>query len=111
MKTNQNPFIKHLSWNLGDLKIENTASLEILRTLFMSDISYDAYIDECISVPHRITYALVLVGCSYPGLITIVKVPLWKIVWLPSLLHDLEILTLKPGQQKYIENVQSFVIK
>ena len=58
-----------------------------------------------------VCYALASVGCSYPGLATEVKVHLWKTIGLPSLLYNLEIFKLKPGQQKFIESVQSSIIK
>ena len=56
-------------------------------------------------------YALASVGCSYPGPATEVKVHLWKTTGLPSLLYNLEISKLKPGQQKFNESVQSSIIK
>ena len=56
-------------------------------------------------------YALASVGCSYPGLATEIKVHLWKTIGLPSLLYHLKIFKLKPGQQKFIESVQSSILK
>ena len=107
----KNPFIKYPSWNLGGHKITNAETLEILGTMFTSNISCDAHIDKRVNASRRAMYALTSVGCSYPGLTTEVKVHLWKTIGLPSLLYHLEIFKLKPGQQKFIESVQSFIIK
>ena len=60
---------------------------------------------------HRAMYALASMGCSYPGLATEVKVHLWKTVGLTSLLYNLEISKLKPGQHEFIESVQSSITK
>ena len=111
MISNKNPFIKYPSWNLGGHKIKNAETLEILGTMFTSNISCDAHIDKRVNASRRAMYALASVGCSYPGLATEVKVHLWKTIGLPSLLYNLEIFKLKPGQQKFIESVQSSIIK
>ena len=111
MISNKNPFIKYPSWSLGGHKIKNTETLEILGTVFTSNISYDAHIDKRVNASRRAMYALASVGCSYPGLSTEVKVHLWKTIGLPSLLYNLEIFKLKPGQQKFIESVHSSIIK
>ena len=111
MISNKNPFIKYPSWNLGGYKIKNAETLEILGTMFTSNISCDAHIDKRVNASRRTMYALATVGCSYPGLATEVKVHLWKTIGLPSLLYNLEIFKLKPGQQKFIESVQSSIIK
>ena len=55
--------------------------------------------------------ALASVGCSNPGLATEVKVHLWKTNGLPTLLYNLEIFKLTPGQQKFFERVQSSITK
>ena len=110
MISNKNPFIKYPSWNLGGQN-ENAETLEILGTMFTSNISCDAHIDKRVNASRRAMYALASVGCSYPGLATEVKVHLWKTIGLPSLLYNLEIFKLKPGQQKFIESVQSSIIK
>ena len=85
--------------------------METLGTMFTSNISCDAHIDERVNASRRTMYALASVGCSYPGLSTEVKVHLWKTIGLSSLLHNLEIFKLKPWQQKFIESVQSSIIK
>ena len=85
--------------------------METLGTMFTSNISCDAHIDERVNASRRTMYALASVGCSYPGLSTEVKVHLWKTIGLSSLLHNLEIFKLKPWQQKFIESVQSSIKK
>ena len=111
MISNKNPFIKYPSWNLGGHKIKNIETLEILCTMFTSSISSDAHIDKRVNASRRAMYALSSMGCSYPGLATEVKVHLWKTIWLPFLLYNLDIFKLKPGQQKFIESGQSSIIK
>ena len=111
MISNKNPFIKYPSWNLGGHKIENVETLEILGIMFTYNISCDAHIDKRVNASRRAMYALASVGCSYPGLATEVKVHLWKTIGLPSLMYNLEIFKLKPGKQKFIESVQSSIIK
>ena len=111
MISNKNPFIKYPSWNLGGHKIKNTETLEILGTVFTSNISCDAHIDKSVNASRRAMYALASVGCSYPGLSTEVKVHLWKTIGLPSPLHNLKIFKLKPGQHKFTESVQSSITK
>ena len=90
---------------------KNADILEILGTMFTSNISRDAHIDKRVNASRRAMYALASVGCSYPGLATEAKVHLWKTIGLPSLLYNLQIFKLKPGQQKCIESVQSSIIK
>ena len=79
--------------------------------MFTYNISCDAHIDKRVNASRRAMYALASVGCSYPGLATEVKVHLWKTIGLPSLLYNLDIFKLKPGKQKFIESVQSSIIK
>ena len=78
--------------------------------MFSSTISCDAHIDKRVNASRRAMYALGSVGFSYPALATEFKVHLWKTIGLPSLLYNLEIFKLKPGQQKFIDSVQSSII-
>ena len=66
MISNKNPFIKYPSWNLGGHKIKNAETLEILGTMFTSNISCDAHIDKRVNASRSAMYALASVGCSYP---------------------------------------------
>ena len=56
MISNKNPFIKYPSWNLGGHKIKNTVSLEIIGTMFTSNISCDAHIDKRANASRRGLY-------------------------------------------------------
>ena len=66
MISNKNAFIKYPSRNLGGHKIKNIEILEILGTMFTSNISCDAHIDKRVNASRRAIYALASVGCSYP---------------------------------------------
>ena len=98
--------IKYPSWNLGGHKIENTNMWNPWH-----NISCDAHIYKRANVSHRTMYALASMGYSYPGLAIKVKENLWKTIGLTSLFYNLDIFTHNPGQQEYIERVQSSIIQ
>ena len=105
------PFTESPIWNLGGHNITITDNMEILGTVFSSNLSCDGHINKRAQASRRAMYALTSVGCSYPGLATDVKVHMWKTVGLPSLLYNMETFSLNSGQQKSVESTQAAIVK
>ena len=56
-------------------------------------------------------YGLTSMGCCYPGLSTDVKAHLYKTIGLPSLLYDIESVSLNQTLMKSLECAQSSIVK
>ena len=84
------PFKSPPRWKLGGTSIHNLEEIEILGTVYSSNLSYASNTDKLTQVCRKAMYSLVGVGCTYPGgLSSDAKTYLWKSVGLPSLLHRL----------------------
>ena len=105
------PFKSPPKWKLGGKLIQNV-EIEILGTVFSSNLSYASNTEKRTQACRKAMYSLVGVGCTYPGgLSSDAKTYLWKLVGLPSLLYNLESTSISDICMRQVEKAQSSTVK
>ena len=106
------PFKSPPKWKLGGKLIQNVEEIEILGTVFSSNLSYASNTGKRTQACRKAMYSLVGVGCTYPGgLSSDAKTYLWKSVGLPSLLYNLESTSISDICMRQVEKAQSSTVK
>ena len=99
-------------WTLNSNTIVITETIDILGTVFTSDLSCFSNTEKRIQASRRAMYSLAGAGCTYSGnLSSEVKTYLWKSIGLPSLLYNLEATNLSNVYCRKLESAQSSTIK
>ena len=99
-------------WTLSGNAILNSDSIDILGTVFTSDLSSLSNTEKRIQACRRAMYSLAGAGCTYPGsLSSEVKTYLWKTIGIPSLLFNMEATGLSRLCFKKLETAQASTIK
>ena len=99
-------------WKLGGKLIQNVEEIEILGTVYSSNLSYASNTEKRTQACRKAMYSLLGVGCTYPGgLSSDAKSYLWKSVGLPSLLYNLESTSISEICMGQVEKAQSSTVK
>ena len=104
-------FVGEPNWSLGTETIQKSDSIEILGTVFSPSSSSNLHVNKRVQAWRCAMHGLTSVGCCYPGLSTDVKSHLYKTIGLPSLLYDIESVSLNRTLVKSLHCAQSNIVK
>ena len=111
MSVNSNLFVSEPKWTLGEKDIESVKHLEILGTIFSTNLSMEAHAQKRMKACRTAMYSMSEQGCCYPGLSSEVKVHLFKTIGQPTLLYGLEALPSNKGDFKSLNSCQASCVK
>ena len=109
--TGKNKFVSEPTWYLNGIQVNTESNLEILGVNFSSGGIYNDHVSSIMNKCKRSMFSPSNIGMSYPGLNTNSKVHLYKTICQPTLMYDLDCLSLTKRNIEDVQSTQGRIIK
>jgi hypothetical protein len=99
------------TWFLGDNRLENMDSLEILGVIFDKKCNGMSHVKTRSTKCRRTFYSMAPMGMNYPGLTSEAKAYIWKSACLPALTYGIEAIHTSESATKQLDSLQGCLMK